>query len=435
MEVLAIILALLGILIAPVLSCPDQYSPNYTHTEPGHHLTRRWYGVKALHPPMIAQKPYYYPWPATCGYPNALQPVRYCFLDKWSADNLEDVLNVAISYWGEAMRVSALKIILDPGARGNKHNYCGTEGVATDALVISDETKPGDDEWNGGPNCVTASTVGYKYTPRNQYPSPHRHYMKVCAYQPQYPYGTAELASRDIAHELGTDTDEYSPPHNIKRFTNSTFHFYPGHVIGLQHEHQRPDRDLYIKFNCRYLQGYDEAKYAADIDAEALFEQDADDSDDELSLSQKMALVCHDEYYAISYFPNAREYISYNPSTSLKESHQIAQNNQHSTSFDYSSIMIYDSDLCVKTRNANKNVLVRRDNGGEVWMGGGVGADPAKTKVSRGDVARVAMLYESGTEENREAQRGVGWGVATRVKVRGVEVAVREGSLRGREEL
>jgi hypothetical protein len=33
-----------------------------------------------------------------------------------------------------------------------------------------------------------------------------------------------------------------------------------GHVIGLQHEQQRPDARESLKFDCRALQGYEEAK-------------------------------------------------------------------------------------------------------------------------------------------------------------------------------
>ena len=35
-----------------------------------------------------------------------------------------------------------------------------------------------------------------------------------------------------------------------------------GHAIGLLHEHQRPDADTYIKFNCENLEGYAAAEAA-----------------------------------------------------------------------------------------------------------------------------------------------------------------------------
>jgi hypothetical protein len=37
-----------------------------------------------------------------------------------------------------------------------------------------------------------------------------------------------------------------------------------GHVFGLWHEHQRPDRDHYVRFNCRAVTGYDAAKIKVD---------------------------------------------------------------------------------------------------------------------------------------------------------------------------
>jgi len=32
-----------------------------------------------------------------------------------------------------------------------------------------------------------------------------------------------------------------------------------GHAVGLTHEHQRADRDKYLKFRCQNLEGFDEA--------------------------------------------------------------------------------------------------------------------------------------------------------------------------------
>lgn len=44
-----------------------------------------------------------------------------------------------------------------------------------------------------------------------------------------------------------------------------------GHAIGIQHEHQGPDRDSFVRFNCRKLEGYREAKEKINIDEQALF--------------------------------------------------------------------------------------------------------------------------------------------------------------------
>ena len=36
---------------------------------------------------------------------------------------------------------------------------CGEPGVATDSLMMSDETRDGDEDWNFSDNCPTATTV------------------------------------------------------------------------------------------------------------------------------------------------------------------------------------------------------------------------------------------------------------------------------------
>ena len=47
-----------------------------------------------------------------------------------------------------------------------------------------------------------------------------------------------------------------------------------GHVIGLAHEHQRPDRDDFLYYYPVNLAGYDGALEAANIDEQAIFEDD-----------------------------------------------------------------------------------------------------------------------------------------------------------------
>lgn len=87
-----------------------------------------------------------------------------------------------------------------------------------------------------------------------------------------------------------------------------------------------------------------------------------------------------------------------------------------SDAFDYNSIMIYDGDLM--SSRSGKYVLYRREANGKagppVWMGGGVNGKLEATKLSEGDIARVAALYDDGTGEKVE---GGEWG-PVRVKVR-----------------
>lgn len=145
--------------------------------QPGHELLKRWYGVPALPTDGTRIKPpHYYPWPATCGEP-IIQPIRYCWKDERSQKNLQAVLDTAISEWVHTFHpVSSLQIILEPTCNGNVKCLCSDTGVAKDALMISDETRDGDDDWNLGPDCVTASTVGYRYIPDGQPEVPYRHY-------------------------------------------------------------------------------------------------------------------------------------------------------------------------------------------------------------------------------------------------------------------
>lgn len=50
-------------------------------------------------------------------------------------------------------------------------------------------------------------------------------------------------------------------------------------MIGLQHEHQRPDRGNALWYYCRYLEGYAQGVNDADIDEKAIFDDDLDEQD------------------------------------------------------------------------------------------------------------------------------------------------------------
>lgn len=75
------------------------------------------------------------------------------------------------------------------------------------------------------------------------------------------------------------------------------------------------------------------------------------------------------------------------------------------------------------------NVLLRKDTGQPTLMGGS--SDPSKSRVSSGDVARIAMLYDAHTEACTAAMNGTNWG-PVRVKMRGFEAVVQPP--RGRNE-
>ena len=89
--------------------------------------------------------------------------------------------------------------------------------------------------------------MGYQYKPA----IPWRHVMRFGAYHPQDPTGFTFVQSTDImAHELGKHFQELLPLSELTR---------PGHVIGFNHEHQRPDAEQYIRIAWKNVQGYDEA--------------------------------------------------------------------------------------------------------------------------------------------------------------------------------
>ncbi|KAM0718962.1 hypothetical protein Q7P37_006034 [Cladosporium fusiforme] len=316
-------------------------------------LDKRFFGVEGLDDSQSGSL--LLSWPVI--KPN--QPVRYCFADDRSHQNLKEIVDQAIAKWAPAFEDSNLEIIPD-----NKEALiCTYPTTRVDALIITDMTKDNNPRWNRAPECTTESaTTGYDWTPATR--NLKRHHLNFCHLDPDDIKGTKAQAIRAMTHELG-------------------------HVIGLQHEHQRPDRNQHLIFNCKNLPGYKEAQAKALIDEQAYFEDSDDDQD-------RFRLMCNDDVIASDYLPAALPYIG-----GVKNAHRNPLNKEKwedyvwSKGFDYDSIMIYSSHSNIPDSadvNDPKNwILTRKEDGKPVWQGGHERA--ADAVISKGDIARVMQLY------------------------------------------
>lgn len=340
---------------------------------------KRWYGVQPIED--RKSRGSFGPWPLICDS----QSVRYCFADARSQKNLEDIVNQAVARWAHAMLNSNLQIIPD----NEDALLCTDAGVHPDALVISDATKDNDEAWNHGPDCPTdSSSTGYDYRSK-------KHRLDFCHLDPQDVKGTETRAVQAMMHELG-------------------------HAIGLQHEHQRNDREDFVTFHCDKLDGWNEAKQKAEIDERAYFEDDQ-------SIDERMLLTCNDDEIASDYFPAAVAFIR-GKEHRLETEKQKWKGYKYSELFDYDSIMIYNSHANIPSdkdgMKAENWALSKKDNNGPVWQGGS--EDATLAKITEGDVARVAQLYPK--TDDYGAMMLNKWGTAKgkqlRVKVRGLETIV-----------
>lgn len=179
-------------------------------------------------------------WPAMCpGSDRPAQVISYCFEDQRSERRLKDLLNHAVAGWALALYPhSSLEIDLD-----NAQSTICSNSNRPDALHIIDNSRDNDDRWNFSPQCRTAASLGYLYGSDAR----GRHHLDFCALAPGFEEESKPFALADMIHELG-------------------------HVMGLQHEHQRDDAYKYLDYKCSNLLGYQAGVNAAMADPARIFD-------------------------------------------------------------------------------------------------------------------------------------------------------------------
>ncbi|KAH7398654.1 hypothetical protein DE146DRAFT_755650 [Phaeosphaeria sp. MPI-PUGE-AT-0046c] len=160
-------------------------------------------------------------WPSNS---DGIHEIPYCYLNQKSFDKLSTQVNIGWAIWfssiGSPSAASGHSLDFKRvNVPGGANPWCRDEAgnwntdIPKHALVVYLDD---DEQALGG-----TTTVGY--TPDEKNSDAGRHWMRM---------GTA--TDWDYAHELG-------------------------HAFGLLHEHQRPDRDEHVKYNCKMLFGYNDA--------------------------------------------------------------------------------------------------------------------------------------------------------------------------------
>ncbi|KAF2444500.1 hypothetical protein P171DRAFT_521818 [Karstenula rhodostoma CBS 690.94] len=237
------------------------------------------------------------PWPIR-GILRKRNRIRYCFATAEMKEKIGCRLSEAIALWDEALgggagKVSGHNLAFSEARFGGIPQLCFKDFyytywngkrnklVANDVLAVYLK----DEASSGGVSSATAGYIPKERVSADQLRG-FRHQLTIAENAP----------SAVIAHEIG-------------------------HVMGLMHEHKRPDRDDFVDFRCKKLKGFGSAMITAHAKPE----------NSDLTLEDIGHLLCTDRAFADQNQFEASQFI------------RITDNEDSHTEFDFDSIMMYGS--------------------------------------------------------------------------------------------